>query len=530
MPENQSKNQTPASKGGEARRPPIVAVLGHVDHGKTTLLDYIRKSSYTRAASEGGEPRSVAEREAGGITQSIGAYEIIHVPHESQTGADQAQTNADKLPRTSASSPRESAFAEGRKITFIDTPGHEAFSKMRSRGATIADLAILVVAADEGVKPQTKESVQILTETKTPFIVAITKADKPNADIEKIKNELTGAGVLLEGYGGNISYLPVSAKTGEHVDELLDLILLAAELEHLTYNSAAPASGFVVETRLDRRRGLEATVIVTQGTLRQGDIIATPTAAGKIKILEDFMGKQVKELTPSSPALIIGFEKLPAVGETFTVGGETVPAITVARETVLPSEENALSLIVKAGDAGSLEALVEILKATEFGKPVRIIAQSVSDVVDNDVKLAISTKAMIIAYKSKTDKAAKNLAEVNRVLIVSSEIIYKLIETISEYVKREHIFLAAGELKVLAVFNQEKPERQVVGGKVTQGIFKNKALFEIMRGDSPVGTGRVLNLQQNKKDAREVGEGNEAGLLVSAEVLIKPDDLLTIKS
>src|SRR3989338_9617354 len=247
-------------------RSPIVVVRGHVDHGKTTLLDYIRKTTF-------------AEREAGGITQSIGAYEIIHAPHESPISADKKQINADNISENPRSNPRESALsdrvppkalavAQGKRITFIDTPGHEVFAKMRSRGANIADLAILVVASDEGLKPQTKESIKILEETKTPFVVAITKIDKNNADIERVKNELISNGVLLEGYGGQVSYQPVSAKTGEGVNELLDLILLAAEVEHLTCDKNTVASGYVLEAKMDRRRGLEAVVIVKNGVLK----------------------------------------------------------------------------------------------------------------------------------------------------------------------------------------------------------------------------------------------------------------------
>jgi len=277
----------------KSRRSPIVVVMGHVDHGKTSLLDYIRKTN-------------VVSREAGGITQSIGAYEIIHYPggSESQNNADKTRTNAER----------------GKRITFIDTPGHEAFSKMRSRGARVADLAILVVAADEGVKPQTTESIKTLLETKTTFVVAITKIDKPNADIDKVKNELTSAGVLLEGYGGSVSCEPISAKSGDHVNELLDLLLLASEMEDLSYDPAAPAEGIVLESKMDKRRGLEATVIVKNGTLRQGEPIATQSGKGKIKILEDFAGKAQKELVPSAPALVIGFSELPQAGERFVTG------------------------------------------------------------------------------------------------------------------------------------------------------------------------------------------------------------------
>lgn len=499
MPESIAQNLKP--------RPPIVVVMGHVDHGKTTLLDYIRKTN-------------VAAREAGGITQSIGAYEIVHPSTSSgQVGA-------------------------GKKITFIDTPGHEAFTKMRARGANAADLAILVVAADEGVKPQTLESVKILQETGTPYIVAITKTDKPNADVERVKNELTSAGVLLEGYGGKISYEPVSAKTGDKIEELLDLLLLAAELENLVYDPAKPASGYVLEARVDRRRGMEASVIIKDGTLRQGEPIATPSGKGKVKILENFLGESVKELVPSAPALILGWEELPQVGEEFITGGRAIVDLgkrpTVAIRPAEPAsvrqlanydgaKEETLNIILKAGDAGSLEALAGIINAMIADKPAKIVSESVGDVSDNDVKFAISTGAKIFAFKSRVDKGAKTLAENNKVTIIASEIIYELVRVIEELLTEKEEALT-GELEVLAVFNQEKPEKQLVGGKVVRGSFKNKAQFEIVRGDATLGTGRVLNLQSMRKDTNEVEEGKEAGLMVSSQTLIQVGDKLVIRA
>src|SRR3989344_3533059 len=263
------KDALEKSGDGKLTRSPIVVVMGHVDHGKTTLLDYIKKTN-------------IAGKEAGGITQAIGAYEVTH---------------------------------NGKQITFIDTPGHEAFSKMRSRGATAADLAILIVAADDGVKPQTKEVIKILKDTKTAFVVAINKIDKNNADPERVKSDLLNNEVMLEGYGGGISYQQISAKTGEGVPELLDLVLLATEMDALTYSEEEPASGFVVESKLDRRRGNEVVVILKNGVLRRGDEVYTPSVEGRVKILENFLGDSVAELKPSSPALIFGFEKLPEVGE-----------------------------------------------------------------------------------------------------------------------------------------------------------------------------------------------------------------------
>lgn len=472
-------------------RPPIVVIMGHVDHGKTTLLDYIRKTN-------------VAAREAGGITQSIGAYEITH---------------------------------NDKKITFIDTPGHEAFTKMRARGANVADLAILVVAADEGVKPQTLESVKILQETGTPYIVAITKTDKPNADVGRVKNELTAAGVLLEGYGGHISYEAVSAKTGDKIKELLDLLLLAADLENLTYDPTKPAAGYVLEARIDRRRGMEASVIVKDGTLRQGEAIATPSGKGKVKILENFLGEGVKELTPSAPALILGWEELPQVGEEFITGESAVVDLAKKPESHLaakppaaiqPTEKETINIILKAEDAGSLEALSGIVRAMTADKPAKIVSESVGDVSDNDVKFAISTAGRIFAFKSRVEKSARTMAENNKIKIIASEIIYELVRNIEELLTKKEEAVA-GELEVLAVFNQEKPERQLVGGKVTRGVFRNKAQFEIVRGDVALGSGRILNLQSMKKNVTEVEEGKEAGLLVNSQTLIQVGDKLAIK-
>ena len=475
----------------EISRPPVVVVMGHVDHGKTTLLDYIRKTS-------------VASREAGGITQSIGAYETEH---------------------------------SGKKITFIDTPGHEVFIKMRSRGANIADLAILVVAADEGIKPQTKESIKILGETKTQFVVAITKMDKTNADVERIKNELMTNGVMLEGYGGQTSYQPVSAKTGEGVNELLDLILLSAEMENLTYDKNAVASGYILEAKMDRQRGLEATAIVKNGTIKTGEFISTETAKGKIKIMENFAGESVKELSPSSPALIIGFETLPQVGEAFSaiekselpeVRPLNLPEIKPANLPAI-EESLALRLVIKASDSGSLEALSGIIKAIAEQKPLKIIAESVGDVNDNDVKTAISGKAVIIAFRSKTEKGPKYMADINKIKIISSEIIYELVKAIEEFLVQLEKPLPLGTLRILAVFNQNDAKKQIIGGKVESGVFKNKSQFNIDRDNVIVGSGRVTNLQQQKKDATEVPEGKEVGILISSETMVKISDLLVIE-
>lgn len=506
-------------------RPPVVVVMGHVDHGKTTLLDYIRKTN-------------VAGKEAGGITQSVGAYEITHQTKDPQHPTSNVQ----------------------RKITFIDTPGHEAFTKMRSRGATIADLAILVVAAEEGLKPQTKESIKILNDTKTPFVVAINKVDKPEANVDKVKNELTAEGVLLEGYGGHISFEPISAKTGQNVDALLDLILLAADYESLTYESAAPASGFILEAKMDPRRGLEATVIIKNGILKQGDEIITATAKGKVKILENFLGEKAKELEPSSPALIIGFETLPQVGEEFKVGRNVslgAPVPTQISKNITQAEaqdESAIKFIIKASDSGSLEALSAIVKSLPCEKPVLILDESVGDIGDNDIKNASSSKAILIGFKNKISKSSKNLADIQKVRILTDGIIYHLVKKIEEILAKPEAAVVTGRLEVLAVFNQTKLQKQLVGGKVLDGVIKNRANFEIYRhpdlpADSPakalasvgasakegnnelrlVGHGKISSLQSGKLDITESPSGKECGLIANSSQAIQKGDLIVIK-
>lgn len=475
-------------------RPPVVVVMGHVDHGKTTLLDTIRKTN-------------VAAREEGGITQSIGAYEITHTPKGS---------------------------AEKKRITFIDTPGHEAFSRMRERGAHVADLAIVVIAADDGVKPQTKEVLQILKESATPFVVALNKIDKNNADPERVKQELAAQGVLLEGYGGDVSWQGISAKTGEGVGELLDLVLLAADVQGLTYDPGAMVQGMVIEAKLDRRRGNEVSVIVQDGTLRAGDEIVAGTAAGKVKVLENFRGERVKELAPSSPALIIGFEKLPQAGDALMAGQVILAEVEVkAREGQgLPRSPNGspamtrLPLILKADFAGTLEALSELIKNLPPRDIVPdVIAEGVGDVGDNDVQLAIATGASIIGFRVKIGTGAGRLAEAHGIRIVTSNVIYELIKTVEEALVKGAAPVLCGELEVLALFSK-KGNKQIIGGRVAQGTLKNRVQAEIIRKESVLGRGKILNLQVQKQDVNEVEEGKECGLMIESGVTIQVGDHL----
>ncbi len=471
-------------------RSPVVVVMGHVDHGKTSLLDYIRKTNITA-------------KEAGGITQSVGAYEIMH---------------------------------NAKRITFIDTPGHEAFSKMRSRGARVADLAVLVVAADDGVKPQTKEAIAILKETKTPFVVAINKIDKNNSDIERVKNELLQAEVLLEGYGGGVSFQQVSAKTGEGVNDLLDHLLLAAEVENLTYDPAAPAQGIIIEAKLDRRRGNELMVILKNGVLRRGNEIGTPSVAGKVRTLENFLGETIDELSPSSPALILGFDKLPAVGEEFIVGGFGDMAPLLAKPVPKTREvkkdergKKTVRFILKADVQGSLEALEDIISAmSDPDVEVQVMSARVGDVTDGDVKSAITTGAKILAFRVRVEKAAQVLGQANAVEVIHGEIIYELIKVVEEEIKNIKDPKPTGILDVLAVFNQ-KSSKQLIGGKVAEGILRTKGVFQIERGLQIVGTGRIVSLEQNKREVTQVEAGKECGLFFDSPTKIEVGDRLLAK-
>lgn len=480
--------ENPAKSG--TKRPPVVVVMGHVDHGKTTLLDYIRKSN-------------VAAREAGGITQGVGAYEITH---------------------------------NGERITFIDTPGHEAFTKMRSRGAQIADIAILVVAADDGVNVQTKEAIKIIQDAKIPYIVAINKIDKNNADVDRTKTDLMKANVLIEGYGGSISVQPLSAKTGEGVNELLDLILLTAEVEELTFNPAIPGSGIILEAKMDSKSGVLVTAIVKDGILRSGEMIQAGNNIGKVKGLKNFLGENVKELAPSSPAIILGFEALPKIGDAFVTGHDVTEVTEAAKQTevkraALIAEAGKINFVLKANLAGSLEALSESVRKIQApgGKVINIIAESVGDVTDGDAKLASSTNAIIVAFKVKILPAAQTIIKTFNLKLFQSEIIYELLESITDEMTGRRKQIVAGDLEVLAVFDQKDKTKQIIGGKVAAGEIKNQAVIEIQRRGSLAGTGKIVNLQQNRKDTQVVAAGLECGLLVSSDALVAKGDHLIIR-
>ncbi|MBI5420941.1 MAG: translation initiation factor IF-2 [Parcubacteria group bacterium] len=480
-------------KENKIARPPVVVVMGHVDHGKTTLLDYIRKTN-------------LATREAGAITQSIGAYEITH---------------------------------GDRKITFIDTPGHEAFSKMRGRGAKAADIAILVVAADEGVKPQTKESIEQIRATNTPFIVAFTKIDKPNADTQRARTQLSELGVVVESWGGDIPEQEVSAVSGAGIDELLDLVLLATDLQELKADKNAQGRGVIIETKRDSKRGIITSLIILDGTLREGEYVRTPTAKGKIKLLEDFKGTRTMEATFSSPVLVIGFETSPLVGEEWVGGSEEAVAqpILDEKEAVESTERinkktpegiKAINVIIKADTYGSYEALDAIIQSiTRERLLIHVLDSGVGDITDSDLKLANTFDATILGFHVKMASSLRLLVDQLKIRVIASDVIYETVKLFEEFLDKQ---LAndkeyLGEFEILKLFSVSK-KGQLVGGKILIGNLAVNKRVDIFREHIKLGEGRVINLRSGKQEVKTMPQNKECGALVQSGASIEVGDIL----
>lgn len=472
-----------------------MVVLGHVDSGKTSILDFIRKTR-------------VAEKETGGITQHIGAYQVEY---------------------------------QGKKITFIDTPGHEAFSAMRSRGAKVADIAVLVIDALEGIQAQTREAISHIKKAQIPFLVAINKIDKPEANPEKVKGELQKEGILVEDLGGKVPSVETSAKTGQGIVELLELISLIAEMENLSADISKSAEGVVIESYLDSQRGPTTTLILNQGILKLNDIVGTLSTFGKIKILENFQGRTLEKVLPGEPAIVIGFERCPRVGEGFKVFSDIESAkkcLELRERPLTPEvlavgpEQKALNLILKTDVLGSIEAIEEVLRELPQEKVIlRILKSEVGEINESDIKLAKSAKALILGFRVKSNLAAKQLAEREKIKIMNFEIIYDLVEEARKFMEkivtptvvREEL----GKVKVLAIFLTEK-NRQIVGGRVIEGEVKRGAQIEVLRNEEIVGQGKLINLQRNKKDIERIGKGEECGILYEGDVKIEVGDVLVI--
>ncbi len=483
-------------------RPPVVVVMGHVDHGKSTLLDYIRKSN-------------VVDSEAGGITQSISAYEVSH--------KDENGTN--------------------RLVTFLDTPGHEAFSKMRARGASAADIAILVVSAEDSVKAQTLEAYNTIIESKTPYIVAINKIDRPNANIEKTKMDLVEKGIYLEGMGGDIPFVLISAKVGTGVSELLDMILLVADMQTLTGDPKLNASGLIIEANREPKRGISATAIIKNGTLKSGMIVVAGQALVTTRIMENFLGKPIKEATFSSPILLVGFESMPEVGssfESFSNKKEAEAYIEIVKNESLNNKTNqkntpqvgkVIPIIIKTDVVGSMEALEkEISKLNNQEISYKIISFGVGAISESDLKMANANKdTIVVGFNTKLDNGARDLNETLKINVQVFDIIYKLTDwlkiLIEERRPRVESVEVTGTLKILKTFGSTK-DKQVVGGKVLTGRIVNGGIVRIMRREFEIGKGKIVELQHNKIKAKEVLEESECGVQVETKIGIAPGDVL----
>jgi translation initiation factor IF-2 len=485
-------------KTDSIKRPPVVVVLGHVDHGKSSLLEAIRDFKIT-------------SKESGGITQHIGAYEVEE---------------------------------KGKKITFIDTPGHEAFSAMRARGAEVADIALLVVDAAQSVQPQTKEAIMAIKRAEIPMIVVLNKIDLPNANPEKIKGELSKIDVAVESFGGTTPSVEVSAKEKTGIDELLEMILLVADMQDLNSETDCLAEGLIIESYMDGSKGPIATAIVKRGILKPKDIIATDLALAKIKCLKDFQGKEIEEAKPSQPVIILGFEKVPAVGEKFKSYKTEKEALEEIKKeepkreigsAVLESDPNkkVLNIILKGDVFGSLEAIEGMLKNLPQDKvSLRILKSEVGDISETDAKLAEMSKAAIIGFRVKISptviKYMRNDLE-KKLRIKTFNVIYELIQDVrfglEKTLEAEIVRTDVGKLRTLLVFWGEK-NRQIVGGKITEGEFKKGLKLEIFREDKKVGSGRIVNLQRDKKDIDKLRKGDEAGILFEGNVKIEKGDII----
>ena len=487
-------------------RPPVVCVMGHVDHGKTSLLDAIRNTRVT-------------DKEAGGITQHIGAYMVS---------------------------------INGQKITFLDTPGHEAFTAMRMRGASSTDIAILVVAADDGVMPQTVEAINHAKAAGVEIIVAINKIDKPNANIDRVKQELSEYQLIPEDWGGQTIFCPVSAKTHEGIDQLLEMILLAAEVHELKANPNRNARGIVLEAKLDRGRGPVATILVQKGTLRQGDFIACGASSGKVRAMTDDKGRMVRKATPSMPVEIIGLSAVPNAGEVLVALDSDKEAknfaatfVTENKKTLIEGTQTQMSLndlfarikqgdlkelpiVVKADVQGSVEAVSQSLaKLTNDEIVVKVIHGAVGNVSESDVNLAAASGALIIGFNVKADATAKSVAEQNNIEIHLYSVIYQVIDDIERALKGMRAAVYEEKIIGHAVIRQvfrSSGVGNIAGSYVTDGTFERGCKVRVFHGKQKVFEGDLGSLKRFKDDVKEVREGFECGLVFDGFGDFEPDD------
>ncbi len=500
------KKSVPQEEGKQELRPPVVIVMGHVDHGKTSLLDKIRKAN-------------VIATEAGGITQHIGAYQVEK---------------------------------DGKKITFLDTPGHEAFSTMRARGAQVTDVGVLVVAADDGVKPQTIEAINHMRSADLPFIVAVNKIDKPDADIERVKKELSEQKVISEEWGGKQVFVPVSAKTGEGVPELLEMILLVSELKEPKANPKGKLWGAIIEAHLDKGRGPMATVLVQNGTLKEGDFVVSGAVYGKVKAIEDSNLKRIKEAGPGTPVRILGFKDLPEVGEILEgvmsekeakaevlerqkfeslkrMRGKKVLGVSGISEKIKEGKIKELKIVLKADVKGSLEALKESLEKIGTDEvAVNIIRDGIGEISESDVTLA-GTDAIIIGFKVGISFSAQKALEQTKAEVRLYDIIYDCLDDIKkaleELLPKEIIEEEQGRAKILKIFKTGKKD-YILGAKVLRGkILKDTEVKQ--EKDGQAAYGKITGLRIVKDEVSEVSGDREFGLSIEGVKNIEEGDELS---
>ena len=492
-----------------ASRYPVVTVMGHVDHGKTSLLDYIRKSK-------------VVDAEAGGITQHIGAYEVV--------------------------------FKES-KITFIDTPGHAAFTQMRARGANTTDIVILVVAANDSVMPQTEEAIDHAKAADVSIVVAINKIDLEDADIEKVKGDLAGKELVPEDWGGNVQMIPVSATTGEGIDKLIEAISLEAELLELMAHHDGPAQGIIIESELDKFKGAVATVLVQNGTLSIGDVMVSGTSFGKIKSISSSEAQKLKEASPSSAVEVLGLDSAPSAGESFIIVSSEKEAREISEyrlnlrkdkkvlkqrdenignifETMGESDKKILNVILKTDVAGTSEAInASLSKIGNEDASIKIVSSGVGGISESDVNLALATDSIILGFNVRADTSSKKLIEDNNIQLSYHSIIYELIDEaelrltgmLEPIIKEEIVGIA----EVLEVFNSPK-FGQVAGCVVIEGsIFKGKPV-RVLRDDVVIHQGELDSLRRVKDDVKEVQNGTECGIGIKNYKDIKPQDKIEV--
>jgi len=487
--------------------------MGHIDHGKSTLLDYIRHSN-------------IVAGEAGGITQHVGAYQVEHTT------------------------------AEGKKsmLTFLDTPGHAAFCSIRERGAQAADVAILVVSAEDGVKPQTMEAYKNIKDQNIPFIVAINKIDKPNANINKTKESLGEKEIYVEGWGGDIPCVEISALKGTGVSDLLDMVMLVTEISDLKSNPTDPAGGVIIETERDARSGISATLLIKNGTLTTGSFVVSGDAFAPVRFINNFKGEKIESGIAGMPVMILGWSKIPACGLPFvtvsnkkeaekiseeyarnekikaqTAKADEVPVVTIPTEGAL--EVVTIPVIIKTDVIGSLEGIKhELVKITHDRVKLKIVSEGLGEINENDVKVALGDPhVIIIGFNAEPDKKAAAMIEraATPINVKNFKIIYELIQYIQDIftskIPKEYIEEMLGRAKILAVFSKEK-DRQVVGGKVQEGVLASGAEVRIIRRENEIGRGKIRELQSQKKRVDEVAIGFECGMMVEAKVEIAVGD------